>query len=431
MNNAKRCTCCPVHGPSPSVSEDKTSGADDHPVANAGLPSKDGTSEAKHVPARGPEETGATYENGHGPTVDAMRAELRGRYPRTSDARISVDGEHVLVGKPRPLKLPGAVPEVTLKRRASREQRTNDARVTCGQCGDYDDGPYVCPAHRPPEPVTWRVLVNEDGEPYAVENGTSRRGVDTSGKVERPRDNPFVDAMVQAAGGPSPRPNEAVPAGMCESCETRPVATWCRGCLLEDFQVACGCPKCVTRDEQRPGHPVVPIPTGPVGCGNPYCNGCSVCDPIDEPMAYIHRDGVYQLVVAEPCGQRINVPDDPCGLEVRHGGPCIRRSNLAARIPCPTNPRIEAVAREAVDKWRGGGEPGDSMVMLAWALAEIPRSETASPKAQVDVDLFLCRLGDTLDVWAPTLKSVARDNIVDSARRYLRAMPTGSGAGHE
>ncbi len=40
-------------------------------------------------------------------------------------------------------------------------------------------------------------------------------------------------------------------------------------------------------------------------------------------------------------------------------------------------PRIEAVAREAVDKWRGGGEPGDSMVLLAWALAEIPRAETA------------------------------------------------------
>jgi hypothetical protein len=31
-------------------------------------------------------------------------------------------------------------------------------------------------------------------------------------------------------------------------------------------------------------------------------------------------------------------------------------------------------------------------------------------------------LKDTLDVWAPNLKAVAHDNIVDSMRRYLRAV---------
>jgi hypothetical protein len=47
-----------------------------------------------------------------------------------------------------------------------------------------------------------------------------------------------------------------------------------------------------------------------------------------------------------------------------------------------------------------------------------PRRESPVP----DVELALCRLKDTLDVWAPNLKAVAHDNIVDSMRRYLRAV---------
>jgi hypothetical protein len=35
---------------------------------------------------------------------------------------------------------------------------------------------------------------------------------------------------------------------MCESCETRPASTWCNGCIIEDYQAACGCAKCVVRD---------------------------------------------------------------------------------------------------------------------------------------------------------------------------------------
>jgi len=45
----------------------------------------------------------------------------------------------------------------------------------------------------------WRVLVNADGEPYAIDNGSSRRGVDVSGNVEpnraqRPSEATPVDA---------------------------------------------------------------------------------------------------------------------------------------------------------------------------------------------------------------------------------------------
>lgn len=32
----------------------------------------------------------------------------------------------------------------------------------------------------------WRVLVNDDGEPYAVDNGTQRRGVEAAARKWRP-----------------------------------------------------------------------------------------------------------------------------------------------------------------------------------------------------------------------------------------------------
>lgn len=45
----------------------------------------------------------------------------------------------------------------------------------------------------------WRVLINEDGEPYAVDNGTSRRGVDVSGRVEHTA-NPIPELGARARG---------------------------------------------------------------------------------------------------------------------------------------------------------------------------------------------------------------------------------------
>lgn len=33
----------------------------------------------------------------------------------------------------------------------------------------------------------------------------------------------------------------------CESCETRPASKWCDGCIVADYQAACGCAKCVVR----------------------------------------------------------------------------------------------------------------------------------------------------------------------------------------
>ncbi|MBX3260757.1 MAG: hypothetical protein KF782_13810 [Labilithrix sp.] len=41
----------------------------------------------------------------------------------------------------------------------------------------------------------------------------------------------------------------------------------------------------------------------------------------------------------------------------------------------------------------------------------------------LNVDRFIARLGDTLDVWAPNIKAVARDNIIDYARRFLASPP--------
>lgn len=77
--------------------------------------------------------------------------------------------------------------------------RPNDATPTCFRGGPDDgrrcsreyghpgDHTFDVPRSGQPTPK-WRVLVNEEGEPYAVENGTSRRGVDTSGRVEPKRD---------------------------------------------------------------------------------------------------------------------------------------------------------------------------------------------------------------------------------------------------
>lgn len=34
----------------------------------------------------------------------------------------------------------------------------------------------------------------------------------------------------------------------CKSCETRPASPWCNGCIVEDYQAACGCEKCIHYD---------------------------------------------------------------------------------------------------------------------------------------------------------------------------------------
>lgn len=72
------------------------------------------------------------------------------------------------------------------------------------------------------------------------------------------------------------------------------------------------------------------------------------------------------------------------------------------------------------DLWVSLGVAGSAWVRAADLMGKDNKARTETPA--LDVDIAVRRLGDTLDVWAPNLTSVARDNIVDSMRRHLQAV---------
>ncbi len=67
----------------------------------------------------------------------------------------------------------------------------------------------------------WRVLVNNDGEPYAVDNGSLRRSVDTSGYIE-----PSFSQIVQNA-----LDDNITALKLADMCEVAPatIIRWAKG----------------------------------------------------------------------------------------------------------------------------------------------------------------------------------------------------------
>jgi hypothetical protein len=202
----------------PSVGTDQTS---PEPNASKAVTGQDvgdrGSPTTSHVPARGAEETGA-YQRGY----EHYLRQMEKKFPMTDHAEwgeLSGDeqaawaagfeafgdwehhemrwgnGEftHTVNGECSSDASPEAslVPEVTLKRRASRLQRTlEEARR------DFD---------ALPEHVKKQAAINRE----------IRKAADAEEYGSRTND-----------------------ARTCESCETRPASPWCNGCIVEDHQAA-------------------------------------------------------------------------------------------------------------------------------------------------------------------------------------------------
>jgi hypothetical protein len=134
-----------------------------------------------------------------------------------------------------------------------------------------------------------------------------------------------------------------------------------------------------------------------------------------------------------------------------HGRGTIENPDGRGRMDCPNGCYYRQRASEAVrdENWRtyqdlrrAAGDPNVPQRpneararALAWSKEGTENEPedgilAACPETPVvDVALFTCRLHDCLDVWAPNLASVARNAIVDSVCRYLRAVaPTGGEA---
>lgn len=110
-----------------------------------------------------------------GPEVDATGSRVRlnaeaigvtggerpAPIPCTAEAKVDVRGLNI----------------VDLRCPECGEMMTSHVVVTRhakGECDERFTGPELCSS----QASKWRVLVNEDGDPYAVDNGTSRRGVE-------------------------------------------------------------------------------------------------------------------------------------------------------------------------------------------------------------------------------------------------------------
>jgi len=169
---------------------------------------------------------------------------------------------------------------------------------------------------------------------------------------------------------------------MCESCETRPASKWCNGCIVADYQAACGCAKCVVRDtndDQTSGisgdtaRDASHAPArGPGEAGTQRPSDATPTDEgyVDPSICNLGTVGCTKKHLEDgPC----RVPaEDPTCLHDRHvSGPldyCTQCGSIVPKAqpsandddPSPWQPLLDALIKAYYDC---GGTPFDQSVM--------------------------------------------------------------------